>query len=334
MRTLVTGAAGFVGRGLVAALTRRGEELSLICHPNADTRGFDPHRVRIHWGDILDTGTVREAIRGCDRVFHLAAYARNWAPDPQVFYRNNVQGLVNVLEAASRDSVRKVVFTSSCVTLGPSNGRPVDEYSPRLRDPYTLYERSKIIAEDEACRATASGLPVVIVNPTRVFGPGPLSEANSVTRLIHLYVDGRWHFILGDGSAVGNYAFIDDVVDGHIRAMDAGRPGERYLLGGENISLNLLLQRIARISGRSRRLFSVPAPVALGFGWLEGRRARWLHSYPTISVEWVRAFLDNWSSSCTKAERELGYRVTPLDVGLARTIAWLASKDDARTGAR
>jgi farnesol dehydrogenase len=328
MRILVTGATGFIGGQLAKLLVRRGEAVRVLYRPGANLKPFDDLNLEMCAGDVLDAASVERAMAGCDRVFHLAAYARNWAKDPNTFFAVNVGGLKNVLDTALKNRVKKVVFTSSVVTFGPSNGCVVNESAVRAPEFFTEYERSKFVAEESIRQYLQRGLAVVIVNPTRVFGPGLLCEANAITKMIQLYLQGKWRLVLGNGSEIGNYAFVNDVVAGHLLAMSHGKAGERYILGGENVSFNDLFNMIADLCGRSYRLFHVPPAFALAFSEVEKCRAQWFDHYPLITPDWVRTFLANWACSCAKAERELGYAITPLRQALATTIAWLKTRKE------
>ena len=169
------------------------------------------------------------------------------------------------------------------------------------------------------------GSPVTIVNPARVFGPELLTEGNSVTRMIQWYLAGRWR-LLPAGDRHANWAFIDDVVRGHLLAMEHGAPGQRYVLGGENASLRRLFDLIAEISGRRYRLFPVPAAAARTAAVIERSRAEWFRHYPLITPDWVRCFERDWACASAKAEREIGYSVTPLRQALQKTIESLSGE--------
>jgi nucleoside-diphosphate-sugar epimerase len=262
---------------------------------------------------------------GCSRAFHLAAYARNWARDPHAFVEHNVEGTRNVLAAARAAGVERVVLTSTVVTFGPTRPGVVgDETTPRSTPLFfTAYEESKTLAEREALRCAAEGLPVVIVNPTRVFGPGKLTEGNSVTAMIDLYDRGRLPVLLGGGGNVGNYVLVDDLVRGHVLAMERGRAGERYILGGENAPLEGLFALVDAASGRTHRQIPLPRSLALAYAHLEEKKAEWLGAYPRITPGWVETFLHDWAYSSAKAERELGYTTTPLREGIRVTWEWL-----------
>ncbi len=262
---------------------------------------------------------------GCTRVFQLAAYTKHWAPDRSTYFDLNVQGMRNVFEAARETKIRRVVWTSTIVTFGPTlPGVVGDEEMPRTTDRcFTEYEETKLAAEKEALRWADGGFPVVIVNPTRVYGPGHLTEGNALATLIADYDRGKVPVLLNRGVNVGNYVLVDDVAEGHILAMERGRVGQRYILGGENASLKEFFQAIDRASGR--RHFQIPllrfGPLAIAF--LQKKRAEWFNIYPTITPGWVHTFLADWAYRTDKAERELGYRPTPLDEGVRITYEWL-----------
>jgi farnesol dehydrogenase len=322
---LVTGASGFIGSTLVRVLAESGWPVRALVRPGRAVAGGTDKAVRTVEGDILAPDTLARAMAGCTRVFHLAAYARNWARAPATFFAHNVLGTRNVLAAARAAGVERIVLTSTIVTFGPTPpGAVADETTARSDGrPFTAYEETKALAEREALAAGDAGAPVVVVNPTRVYGPGPLSEGNSVTVMIDLYARGRFPFLLAGGANVGNYAFVEDVARGHLLAMEHGRPGERYILGGHNSSLRGLLETVDRVSGERHRTVSLPAPLARLYAGVEELRARWLGGSPRITPGWVDTFLHDWAFSSAKAERELGYAVTPLADGLRATHQWL-----------
>jgi nucleoside-diphosphate-sugar epimerase len=193
----------------------------------------------------------------------------------------------------------------------------------------TEYEESKSAAEREALDWVARGGPAVIVNPTRVYGPGKRTEGNSVTLMIDQYQRGRLPVLLNGGVNVGNYAFVDDLVRGYVLAMEKGRVGERYILGGENVSLQGLFALVDEVTGRRHRQMRFPAGAALGFARFERWKAEWLGVYPQITPGWVETFLADWAYSCAKAERELGYTITPLKEGIRATCEWLGAQRGA-----
>ncbi len=314
-KIFVTGATGFIGTRLVQALVERGLRVRALSRrdrveppPGFDRSlpgPLDHERVELVRGDILDRDSLLRGMEGCSRVFHLAAYAKNWAPDPRTFYRMNVEGTRHVFGAARQLGVNRVVWTSSIVTFGPTpRGVVGDEAMPRITPAYlTEYEETKAIAEQEALRQAAGGFPVVIVNPTRVYGPGHLTEGNALARLIDDYDRGRVPVLLNRGINVGNYVFVDDVVQGHVLAMERGRVGQRYILGGENVTLKEFFRAIDRISGKTHFQIPMLHVTPLVFAWLQKKRAEWFGVYPSITPGWVRSFVVDAAYRSDKASR-------------------------------
>lgn len=321
----VTGATGFIGTKLVNALVNKGHTVHALSRATSNREGLTHDRIKFVQGDILDRTSLRKGMEGCSQVYHLAAYAKNWARNPAVFFEQNVGGMKNVFEAAKDAGVKRIVFTSTIVVFGPRPAGTVgDETMPRITPRYfTEYEESKAAAEREALAFVERGFPAVIVNPTRVYGPGKLTEGNSVSLMIDMYDKGKVPVLLNKGANVGNYVFVDDLVRGHILAMEQGKVGERYILGGENSSLKHLFELVDRASGKHHLQFNLPPALAYFYSNFEKKKAEWLNMYPQITPGWVETFLLDWGYTCAKAERELGYVITPLAEGIRITYDWL-----------
>ena len=327
MTAFVTGGTGFIGSLLVRRLLEAGEKVHLLAREQSDLTGLTGPGVTVFRGDVTDADSLREPARGCRTVYHLAGYARNWAPDPATYTRINVGGLRNAAGAALEAGVECFVFTSTCMTSGPSDGAVMEESTPRQTDEFlTEYERSKFEAEAEARKLLAHGLPIVTVNPTRVYGPGRLTEGNSVTRMVDMFLRGRFPALLGRGTEVGNYVHVDDVVEVHLRAAERGRPGRKYLAAGENCSLADFFALAAELSGRRPPRWHLPAAAARLFARAQRLKAALFGSYPVITPGWVESFLRDWPYSNRRAVEELGCTFRPLREGLAQTIAWLRSR--------
>ena len=334
-KILVTGATGFIGTRLVGALTGRGRSVRALARRGRpdpppglakDGRGpLDHPLVELFAGDLADRDSLARAVDGCTEVYHLAGYAKNWSPRREVYDELNVRAMLAVLDAARRAGVRRIVWTSSQLTSGPTPpGQLADEAMPRASEIcLTDYERSKLEGERRALEAAAQGAPVVIVAPTRVYGPGYLTEGNSVTRLIDMYDRGFVPFLLNFGRNVGNWVLVDDVVAGMILAMERGRPGEKYILGGENTTLRQFFRAIDRATGRRHRQIPIFRFTPLLFAKFQQKRADWFGVYPTITPGWVRTFLSDWPCTSAKAQRELGYRARSLEEGICITWEWL-----------
>ena len=326
MKVLVTGATGYIGTRICEALAAQGHEVHALYRSEARAAPLrSKEGIHLFKGDILDRDSIRKAVRGTDAVIHVAAFAKPWAPDRQLFYRINVEGARIVFEEAHRADAGRVVFTSTAGTISPSeNGQPSNEHTPRRLPQFTDYEASKAEAEALARKLTdEAGMEIVIVNPTRVYGPGLLSDSNGVTRMVKLYLEGKFRIIPGDGSSVGNYVYIDDVVEGHLAALGKGQPGERYILGGENASFNRFFEILAEVTGRRHRMIRLPIPVMSLAAHAMHLRAEWFGTPPLITPPWVKKYLYNWHLSTERMEKELGVPPTPLRSGLQRTVAWL-----------
>lgn len=321
----VTGATGFIGTKLVNALVSKGHTVHALSRSTSNRSGLEHARIKIVQGDILDRQSLERGMNGCTEVYHLAAYAKNWAPDKKIFYQMNVDGMRDLFEAAKSVGVKRVVLTSTIVTFGPTKPGVVgDETMTRITDHcYTEYEESKGIAEREALRYAAEGFPVVIVNPTRVYGPGKMTEGNSVSLMIDQYDLGKVPVLLNKGVNIGNYVYVDDLVRGHILAMEKGKIGERYILGGENVSLEKVYRTVDEVSDKKHFQINLPPALAFIYAKEEQFKAEWLRRYPQITPGWVDTFLQDWVYSCAKAERELGYTITPFKEGVRATYGWL-----------
>ncbi|MCF8301914.1 MAG: SDR family oxidoreductase [Bacteroidales bacterium] len=328
MKILITGATGYIGSGLakklassghtVHALIRSPEKAGLIRHEN----------IHIFEGTILQPDKIEKAITGCQQVYHLAAYAKPWARDSSTFFRINTLGTDHILKAAFEHKISKVVFTSTAGTFNPSFNKPVNEDTLRLIDFFNDYETSKFIAEERCQKYIRKGLNVVIVNPPRLYGPGLLSKSNAVTLMIKRYSEGRWRIIPDNGDKVGNYVFIDDVIKGHILAMDKGRSGEKYLLGGENISYSGFFDTLAKVCGKKYKMINLPYSVMMVASGLFLFWTRISGRPPLITPEWVKKYLYNWALSSQKAIDELGYQITPLETGMQKTIDWIRKQSE------
>jgi len=329
MRCLVTGATGFIGNRLVRELLNRQMQVHVLVRSENKLPADIREKATVFCGDITNQAAVDSAAKSCESVFHLAGFAGIWSKDKTIPYRTNVEGTKNILDAAVKHRVKKVVFTSSAATLPASEqGGLIDESSPLPDTYFTEYEQTKREAEQICMDYCSKGVDTVIVNPTRVFGPGLLNKSNSVTILIKKYIGGNWRFIPSDGNQLGNYVFINDVVDGHIRALKRGSPGEKYILGGTNVSYNELFNTIGEVWGKKYKLFHLPGTVMSAFATFELFCAENFGKPPLITPPWVKRYNQNRPVSSHKAIRELGYSVTPLPEGIEKTILWLISNEE------
>ncbi len=328
MKIFITGATGFIGTHLTRRLLKENHEVTILIRNSSNASDFPGTNLSTLTGDLFSRKVLEEGMKNCDWVFHLAAYAKPTSPDKTIPYRTNVEGTVNVLEAAGSACVKKVIITSTAGTMSYSrDGMPVNEETNKDPDYHTEYERTKATTEKIAFRRAGEGMNVTVVNPSRVFGPGKLSKSNSITRIMKLYGQGLWRIIPGDGTSVGNYAFIDDVVDGHIQAAIRGRSGQRYILGGENISFDELFHTLALAFGRKRIMVKVNSENLKRIAGMTGFFLSIAGKQPLISANWIDKYLQNWSLSCNKAVSELSYNITPFDQAVEKTVKWLKTGD-------
>lgn len=329
MKVFVTGATGYIGHRLTEELLSRNYEVVALVRSKEKAADLIAKGAKLYEGDLQDLTIMDEAMEGAAVVFHLAAMARPWAKDERMYRHVNVAGTDNVLATALKKNVQKVILTSTASVYGPaaSSQHSVDENTRRTTPFTNKYESSKAEAEQLAHAYMSKGLPVIIINPTRVYGPGAETDSNGVAKLLRLYLKGKWRYMPGDGTSIGNYSFIEDVVWGHIQAMEQGRSGESYLLGGEDATYQQLFDLIGELTGTKRRLIPIPVRFLLAASWCMVKVARLTGTKPLITPDWTRKLLLNWSVSSQKAEKELGYKITPLREGLTRTLQSLHVND-------
>ena len=322
-RYLVTGGTGFIGRRLVDKLVAQGHEVHVLSRDPAKKALFPSPQVHFFTGDITSPEALQRAMEGCHGVFHLAAYAKGWAPDDRPYEAYNVTGTELVLQAARQQGVARVLFCSTAGVINPSSDIPADEDTPRTLPFFTAYERTKAKAEEVVQQYVREGGDAVIVNPSRVFGPGPLVESNSVTRIIDLFRRGKWHIIPGDGHSYGNYVYVDDVAEGMLLALERGRRGERYILGGDNLTYRDLFEVLRQATGRHPWLLPLPLPLMLFLSRLMMGGYRLFRLRPLITPDWVKRYMYDWKLSSAKARRELGYQPLPFAEALQKTLSYL-----------
>jgi dihydroflavonol-4-reductase len=322
MTALVTGATGFVGSAVARALLARGEPVRALIRPNSNRRHLRDLPVEIVVGDLEQPPTLRQAVAGCRAVYHVAADYRLWAPRPSVMYRINVDGTRALLRAAADAGVERIVYTSSVATLGiDPGGDPSDETTPStVADMIGHYKRSKYLAE-QAVRELIEreGLPGVIVNPSAPIGPGD-ARPTPTGRIVLDAAKGRIPAYVDTGL---NVVHVDDVAAGHLLAYERGRIGERYILGGQNLSLGEILALIAGLTGRRPPRLCLSADLVLPIAYVSEMVARLRRTgEPLVTVDGVRMAKKRMHFSSTKAARELGYRSRPAADALRDALDW------------
>jgi len=264
-------------------------------------------------------------MNGCAQVYHTAALAKLWTKDASDFFDVNVVGTRNVLEAALAIQVKRVVHTSTCGVWGPTLKFPVSENDPRIAGFPIPYERTKFLAELEVKAACAKGLDAVIVNPSRVYGKGPVTESNTVGKMVSAYVKGRWRINPAGGKQVSNYAYLEDVVRGHVAAMQKGIVGERYILGGEDVSYEQFFRQVGEAAGRNYRLVNVSATTIKWYSRIEWLKTTLTGLPPFLLPEFADRLRFDQRYSSQKAIRDLGYIITPFNKGIRDTVYYLQS---------
>lgn len=330
MTTLVTGATGFLGSAVARALLARGEPVRLLVRPASDRRNLVGLDAELAVGDLDDAASLATALRGCRALYHVAADYRLWSPDPAALYRTNVDGTERLLRLAAEAGVGRIVYTSSVATLGRrSDGGPADETTPlsgaQLAQMAGPYKRSKFDAERRVeAMVRDDGIPAVIVNPATVIGPGDW-RPTPTGRVIEDAVRGRIPAYVDTGL---NLVHVDDVAAGHLLAYERGKVGERYILGGEDMTLREILSEIARLVGRKPPRLRLPRRLVLPVAYAAEAWARLRDApgEPLITVEGLRSAKTRMYFSSARAENELGYRARPALAALAETVAWVRGR--------
>jgi dihydroflavonol-4-reductase len=321
MLAFVTGATGFVGSHVARALAAQGADLRLLVRSGSDLRNIQELQAERVMGDLRDAASLKKAVAGCDVVFHVAADYRLWVRDPDEMYRSNVEGTKAILEAARESKVRRMVYTSSVATMGfQSNGHLANEESPvSLANMIGPYKRSKYMAEELAIEAGKSGMDVVVVNPTTPVGERDI-KPTPTGRIVVDFLKKKFPAYVDTGL---NLVDVAECAQGHIAALEKGRSGERYILGGENLTLKQILDRLADITGLPSPKIKVPYVVALATGVVDQVVTGYIRNRePRATIDAVRMGRKKMFVSSGKAEHDLGWKTVPVDAALRRAVEW------------
>jgi dihydroflavonol-4-reductase len=321
MLAFVTGATGFLGSHVARILAEQGADLRLLVRPTSDLRNIEGLNADRVAGDLRDAASIEKAVSGCEVVFHVAADYRLWVRDPDEMYRSNVEGTRSLLDAARKQGVRRVVYTSSVATMGfTSNGTLADEASPvSLEKMIGPYKRSKFMAEQVAIDAARSGVDVVIVNPTTPIGERDI-KPTPTGRIVVDFLKRKFPAYVETGL---NLVDATECARGHIQALEKGRSGERYILGGENLTLKQILDRLAAITGLKSPTVKLPYVFAFATGVVDEMfTGRLLGREPRATIDAVRMGRKMMFVSSAKAERELGWKTVPVDNALRLSVNW------------
>nr|DAD22324.1 TPA_asm: hypothetical protein HUJ06_023787 [Nelumbo nucifera] len=337
MKVLVTGASGYLGGNLCRALLRQGYSVRAFVRPTSDvsllgpasaTHGRDGEgSLELVYGDVNDLPSLLVACSGCQVIFHVAALVEPWLPDPSRFFSVNVGGLKNVLQAfRETKTVEKIIYTSSFFALGPTDGYIADEKQTHPEKSFcTEYEKSKAMADKVALQAASDGLPIIVLYPGVIYGSGKLTAGNVVAKLLIERFNGRLPGYIGSGQDKFSFSHVEDVIDGHIAALKKGRPGERYLLTGENASFVHVFNVSSFITELKQKALVSHPFVAGGDIWMD--ISSLLSNYRKASSDQSSVYVlrHQWAYSCEKAKVELGYNPRSLKEGLGEVLPWLKS---------
>lgn len=320
MTTLVTGATGFVGSHVARQLVASGHRVRVLVRVTSNFRLLNDLAVERVEGDLRDAASLERAMQGVERVFHVAADYRLWTRHPEELYDTNVEGTRRLIASAQRAGVARIVYTSTVATIAvPRHGRLPDEtVDATLAEMIGDYKRSKFLAEQVAVDAAKSGAPVVIVNPTAPVGPGDW-KPTPTGRIILDFLRGKMPAYVDTGL---NVVPVEDVAAGHLLAADKGRIGERYILGGRNMTLKEILDALAAITGRRSPRVRLPHVVALMAGYADEMYSRLARREPQIPVDGVKMSRHKMFVESDKAARELGYRPGSIEAALERAVRW------------
>ncbi|WP_263374886.1 hopanoid-associated sugar epimerase [Granulicella aggregans] len=321
MKVFLTGATGFVGSHVARVYADAGAELRLLTRSSSNLASIEGMAADVVVGDLREPEGLRSAISGCEAVVHVAADYRLWVRDPKSMYAANVDGTRELLRIASESGVRRVVYTSSVATMGfRKDGTIVNEDSPvSIEDMIGHYKRSKFLGELEAIKAARAGQEVMILNPTTPIGAGD-AKPTPTGRIVVDFLNKNFPAYVDTGL---NLVDVNEVARMHLVALDKGTPGERYILGGENLTLKQILDRMSAITGLPSPTMKVPHAVAMAFAFFdENFTGKLLGKEPRATVEAVRMGKKMMFASSAKAERELGFKVLPVYAALRAAIEW------------
>ncbi len=321
MRIFVTGATGFVGHHVARALAAEGAKLRLLVRKSSNLANLDAIAGETHTGDLLDPESLRPALAGCDAVVHVAADYRLWIPDPQQMYRANVDGTRELLALAREAKIRRFVYTSSVATMHfRTDGVVVNEDTPvSLRDMVGHYKRSKFLAEQEAISAARSGQKVIILNPTSPIGSND-SKPTPTGRIVLDFLNGKFPAYMDTGL---NLVDVGEVARAHVLTLVKGKPGRRYILGGENLTLKQILDKMSAITGIPSPTVKIPFAVAATYAFFEELITGKIRGKePRATLEEVRMGRKKMYASSARAQAELGFRILPVNSALRAAIEW------------
>ena len=319
MTTLVTGASGFLGSHVARQLVARGEDVRVLLRPSSHNHAISDLSLEYVTGDLRDVASLERATKGVKRVFHVAADYRLWARRSKDIYESNVGGTKNLLAAAERAGVEQFIYTSTVATIAVDRPElPNEATNARLDEMIGHYKRSKWLAEQEVLKAAKGGAPIIVAMPTTPVGPWDW-KPTPTGKIIVDFLNGRLPGYVETGL---NFVGVEECAAGHLLVSEEGKPGERYLLGAENLSLKQVLDILAKITGLSAPSLKIPHGLALTAAYANTIFSRLTFHKPDIPVEGVKIARHNMFVDCSRAQRELGFRPGPVAAALERAVRW------------
>jgi len=319
MTTLVTGAAGFLGSHVTRQLVARGDDVRVLMRPSSTNRAIADLSLEYVTGDLRDPASLDRAMKDVKRVFHVAADYRLWARREQDIYDSNVGGTKNLLDAAKRAGVEQLIYTSTVATIAVDRPQHPNEFTDaRLEEMVGHYKRSKWLAEKEALGAAKNGLPVIVAMPTTPVGPWDW-KPTPTGKIILDFLNGKMPGYVETGL---NFVGVEDCAAGHLLIAEKGKVGERYLLGGQNLTLKQMLDALSKITGLPAPKLKIPHGLALGVAYASTVFSRLLGREPGIPVEGVKIARHMMFVDCSRAQRELGFKAGPVAAALERAVRW------------
>ncbi len=319
MTTLVTGAAGFLGSHVTRQLVARGDDVRVLMRPSSTNRAIADLSLEYVTGDLRDPASLDRAMKDVKRVFHVAADYRLWARRKQDIYDSNVGGTKNLLDAAKRAGVEQLIYTSTVATIAVDRPQHPNEFTDaRLEEMVGHYKRSKWLAEKEALSAAKNGLPVIVAMPTTPVGPWDW-KPTPTGKIILDFLNGKMPGYVETGL---NFVGVEDCAAGHLLIAEKGKVGERYLLGGQNLTLKQMLDALSKITGLPAPKLKIPHGLALGVAYASTVFSRLLGREPGIPVEGVKIARHMMFVDCSRAQRELGFKAGPVAAALERAVRW------------
>jgi dihydroflavonol-4-reductase len=329
MSTLVTGATGFLGSHVARLLVARGDDVRVLLRASSTNRAIADLSLEYVTGDLRDTASLERAMKGVKKVFHVAADYRLWAKRSQDIYDSNVGGTKNLLDAAKLAGVEQFIYTSTVATIAVDRPEMPNELTDaRLEEMVGHYKRSKWMAEKEALSAAKTGLPVIVAMPTTPVGPWDW-KPTPTGKIILDFLNGKMPGYVETGL---NFVGVEECAAGHLLVAEKGKVGERYLLGGENLTLKQMLDALAKITGLRAPTMKIPHRLALGVAYANTVFSKLAGREPSIPVEGVKIARHMMFVDCTRAQRELGFQAGPVTAALQRAVRWYEANGYIRKG--